>query len=417
MRIKKYTAESMKSALLQIKQDLGEDAMILKTRKIPKKIFALGAHDEIEVTAAVDDSAPRRPEVPPLQLSNTGVYGPTRRRTTQIPSASNLMHAPSAAGTGRNTGSTGTMERMKPERPIAREARDEELRLMELREDIREAKDLLRAILQTGETTAAGGFAGAWAVLYKRLIDAEVKPDLAKALLCEVKNAKADREARIEKRFVSVLGERFPVSGPITLHSGGPAIVAFVGPTGSGKTTTIAKIAAHYSLSAKKNVSIITADTYRIAAIEQIRAFADIVGIGLQVLFSPSEVREALAACANDDLVLVDTAGRSRRNSVHMKELGDFVAALKPHEIHCVLSAGTKDSDLRETIRRFGECGVNRLLFTKLDETERVGNIYNISAESGIPVSYFTVGQAVPDDIELAQPSRFVQRLWEGGSV
>jgi flagellar biosynthesis protein FlhF len=288
---------------------------------------------------------------------------------------------------------------------------------MELREDIREAKDLLRAILRTGETSAAGGFAGSWAVLYKRLVDAEVKPELANELLQQVKNAKADGEARIEKRFVSVLGERFAVSGPITLKNEGPTIAAFVGPTGSGKTTTIAKIAAHYALSAKKNVSIITADTYRIAAIEQIRAFADIVGISLQILFSPAEVRDALTACENDDLVLVDTAGRSRRNSVHMKELGEFVTALKPHEIHCVLSAGTKDSDLRQTIRRFGTCGVNRLLFTKLDETERVGNIYNISAESGIPVSYFTVGQSVPDDIELAQPSRFVQKLWEGGSV
>jgi flagellar biosynthesis protein FlhF len=190
--------------------------------------------------------------------------------------------------------------------------------------------------------------------------------------------------------------------------------VAFVGPTGAGKTTTLAKLAAHYALNKESSVSLISADTYRIAAIEQIRSFADIVNIGLQVIFSPGDVADALAACANNDFVFIDTAGRSPRDREQMKELDDVLAAFQPDEIHLVLSATTKESDLLHTIKQYRDRGVNRLLFTKLDETVRLGNVFDVVQTSAIPVSYLTFGQSVPDDIELAQPGRFIQRLWEG---
>jgi flagellar biosynthesis protein FlhF len=188
----------------------------------------------------------------------------------------------------------------------------------------------------------------------------------------------------------------------------------FVGPTGSGKTTTLAKLAAHACLQRKKKVSIITADTYRIAAIEQIRVFADIIKADLHVLFSPDEIPAAIQACASSDLVFVDTAGRSPHSMEHMEELKKYIDGLQPGEVHLVLSATTKDSDLRDSVERFRAVGANRLLFTKLDETRTVGNIYNTVNASGMPVSFLTSGQSVPDDIELAQPARFAQRLWEG---
>jgi flagellar biosynthesis protein FlhF len=193
-------------------------------------------------------------------------------------------------------------------------------------------------------------------------------------------------------------------------------VVAFVGPPGAGKTTTLAKLAAHCCINKGKSVSIITADTYRIAAIEQIRMFADIVKIGLQVVFSPDEIPQALEASSNSEVVFVDTAGRSQRNQEHMEDLRKFLDVLRPDEVHLVLSASTKDSDLLDTIRRYKNMSVNRLLFTKIDETVRLGNVLNVVSESGIPVSYFTMGQSVPDDIELAQAGKFVQQLWEGGA-
>jgi flagellar biosynthesis protein FlhF len=158
-------------------------------------------------------------------------------------------------------------------------------------------------------------------------------------------------------------------------------------------------------------VSIITADTYRIAAIEQIRAFADIVNVGLQIVFSPDEMQTALEECSDSDVIFVDNAGRSQRNKEHMEELRLLMDVLRPDETHLVLSATTKDSDLHDMINRYRNIKVNRLLFTKLDETTRLGNIFNIVSDLGIPVSYFTVGQSVPDDIEVADPGKFVTRL------
>jgi flagellar biosynthesis protein FlhF len=403
MRIKKYTASSMKEALLQIKQDLGEDAMILKTRKLPHKLFAMGAKEEIEVTAAIDDAAATTPQpLRPLAVRDPGVYSRPRslaKSTAAKPPAAMPQYPP-----------------RKPAEPVAAPATTpmDRLGLLEIKGDIREIRDFLKSIRQTGEIGSAGGFSGAWAALFKRMVDAEIQPAFAEKLIVEIKGQASVPESDIEKRFVEVLGGRFPVSGPLRGNLDGPVLVAFVGPTGAGKTTTLAKLAAHYALNKESSVSLISADTYRIAAIEQIRSFADIVNIGLQVIFSPGDVADALAACANNDFVFIDTAGRSPRDREQMKELDDVLAAFQPDEIHLVLSATTKESDLLHTIKQYRDRGVNRLLFTKLDETVRLGNVFDVVQTSAIPVSYLTFGQSVPDDIELAQPGRFIQRLWEG---
>lgn len=409
MRIKKYTASSMKEALLQIRQDLGEDAMILKTRKLPRKIFSLGDKATIEVTAAIDENASKQQTpFPPLKLSDTGIY--TRPKPQKKPSPDRpAPEMPPPAVPDREIKKTAPATHVS--------TMTDRFQFLELREDIHDMKALLASILATGETAAAGGFAGPWAVLYKRLIDSEIRQETAEDLIRRLKSTTDAPDKNINKKFISVLSESFPVAGPLPQKENGPLIVAFVGPTGAGKTTTIAKLAAYYSLNKNSIVSIITADTYRIAAIEQIRAFTEIIDIGLQVIFSPKEAYNAIESCGNDNIVFIDTAGRSQRNAEHMRELEEFLDALKPDEIHLVLSATTKDSDLKDTIKRYRDLRTNRLLFTKLDETARLGNVFNIVSKGGIPVSYLTSGQSVPDDIELAQPGRFVQRLLEGSSL
>jgi len=399
----------MKEALLQIKDDLGDNAMILKTRKIPRKMFALGEQAEIEVTAAVDDTTTSQPaSFQPIKVSETGVYSHPKMQKKTAAAKPALPDAlkPEAA-----------QNREQIQIAPRAEALTEQFNLVELRGDIREMKELLASILATGESSAAGGFAGPWAILYKRLVDSEISAEIAEDLIHKLKNTTDTPEKSINKKFISVLAESFPVSGPLTLKMDGPLVVAMVGPTGSGKTTTIAKLAAYYSMNKNNVVSIITADTYRIAAIEQIRTFAEIVGIGVQVVFSPEEVADALAACENDDIVFVDTAGRSQRNTEHMRELETFLEALKPDETHLTMSATTKDSDLKDIIKRYKDLKINRLLITKLDETTKLGNVFNVVSKAGIAASYFTAGQSVPDDIELAQPVRFVQRLLEGSSL
>lgn len=410
MRIKKYKAESMKEALLQIKQDLGEDAMILKTRQIPKKIFSMGDKGGIEVTAAIDDNAASpKPQLPPLNIkSNTGVYGPPRGRSNTTTSTPVI---PPSEIPKPTTPASGPVSRR--EHP----ALGERFQLLELRDDIAEMKKLLASILATGETKAAGGFAGPWAILYKRLADSEISHDIATSLINRLKSVTDSPGKDINQKFINELKNSFPVTGAFKLKEDGPLIVAFVGPTGVGKTTTLAKLAAFYSLTGKYQVSLITADTYRIAAIDQIKAFAEIVDIGLQVVFSSEEVHEALVSCENDDIVFIDTAGRSQQNTEHMSDLDDLLKKIEPDETHLVLSATTKTSDLNDMVKRYNSLGVNRLLFTKLDETGRLGNVFNVVSSSGIPVSYVTTGQSVPDDIEVARSGRFVQKLLEGSSL
>lgn len=425
MRIKKYTASSMKEALLKIKEELGEDAMILKTSKLPKKMFSFGEQPGIEVTAALDETAQKKPSrFPPIQVTDPGVYSYpgkpqkapvvkpesvlpppriTKREDVNLPKKDDLRIAPLPPEPSAPSKSSGPMT--------------DRFHFPELHEDLMEMKKLLASILATGESTAAGGFAGPWAILYKRLIDSEIKQNLALDLIQKLKNTTDDPEESINKKFIAVLKESFPVSGPLVLKKDGPLVVAMVGPTGAGKTTTIAKLAAYCSIYKENTVSIITADTYRIAAIEQIRTFAEIVDIGLQVIFSPEEAHDVLGGCENDDVVFIDTAGRSQRNNEHMRELEKYLEVMKPDEIHLVLSATTKDSDLQDVIKRYRDLNTNRLLFTKLDETAKLGNVFNTVCTGGIPVSYLASGQSVPEDIELAQPGRFVRRLLEGSSL
>ncbi len=407
MRIRKYTATSMKEALIQIKQDLGEEAMILKTRKIPKKMFGLGAQDEIEVTAAIDDTAQGEQPLKPIRVESPGTYMRPRPK-----SPGELPVYPEKIQAGSPT-LTRVASPVLSKFSLADESDSKNREIVELRREISELKDVVRSIARPAEGAAAGGFTGVWAMLYKRLLEAEIKPLIAHELIEEMRSQKG-ADQNVEKRFITVLRDHFKVSAPVSdTAREGPRVVAFVGPTGAGKTTSLAKLAAHYCLEREKKVSIITADTYRIAAIEQIRAFADIVNIGLQVIFSAEEARDALRSCENDDLVFVDTAGRSQRNTEHMRELEEVLAAISPHETHLVLSATTKDSDLMDVIKRYRSYGINRLLFTKLDETVQVGNIFNVTYKSEMSVSFFSTGQSVPDDIERAQSNRFVQWLWE----
>ncbi|MCL2690003.1 MAG: flagellar biosynthesis protein FlhF [Chitinispirillia bacterium] len=455
MRIKKYVAKSMREALLQIKEELGEDAIILKTTKLQKKVFGIGGPDEIEVTAAVDEEAAARktasqsaPAYTPLHLTgDTGVYN--RPRTSPNPLGIGPAIPEPAAPNIRPYFQRQTYP--KSRREILEEQQDaqaskakaeEEIRA--LKSDMQELKDLVKSVLANTLSNNANAKAqnerpetahsapsinqqippssidaamnmpagdGAWNLFVKLLVDSEVKPEIAKRLVSSISGNFSDAE--FENKLAATLGSQFPVSGPLRLKKGQPLVVAFVGPTGSGKTTTLAKLAAHCCLSKNKKISIITADTYRIAAIEQIRTFAEIVKVGLQVIFSPDEIGAALNECEGSDVIFVDTAGRSQRNKEHMEELRILLETLRPDETHLVLSATTKDSALSEMVRNYSSIKANRLLFTKLDETAKLGNIFNAVSEAGIPVSYFTTGQSVPDDIELAQAGKFVKRLME----
>ena len=181
-----------------------------------------------------------------------------------------------------------------------------------------------------------------------------------------------------------------------------PTVVALVGPTGVGKTTTIAKLAANFALFEGKSVGLITIDTYRIAAVEQLKTYSEIINLPIEVVYTAADFKRALQNLSNKQLILIDTAGRSQKNKQQIRELKHFFNGRPLNETHLVLSANTKLEDLLETADSFKELNVNRLIFTKLDETNSLSNVVEVAERLQIPLSYVTTGQSVPEDIEVA---------------
>ncbi len=200
-------------------------------------------------------------------------------------------------------------------------------------------------------------------------------------------------------------------TAPIEVKKGQRRIIALVGPTGVGKTTTLAKLAAHFTLDRGLNVALITSDTFRIAAIEQLRTYADILGVPIYAVDRPEEAAQALLETKEKDLVLVDTGGRNFRDEARMAELRELLAVLRPDETHLVTSLNTNPRDAFDALDSFLPLGVNRLTFTKLDETTSPGLILNLKLRTEAPVGYLTHGQSVPNDIIPADEADFTKIL------
>ena len=195
------------------------------------------------------------------------------------------------------------------------------------------------------------------------------------------------------------------------MASGRCRVVALVGPTGVGKTTTIAKLAANFRLRDKWNVGLITVDTYRIAAVEQLRTYADIIDLPMQVVSTPREMREAVDRFSQMDLILVDTAGRSPRDEIKIRELRTLLSEARADEVHLVLSSAASAASLTVTAERFAPAGATALILTKLDEASGLGHLLPIVRGARLPLSYLTNGQNVPDDIESVDVRRLAQSV------
>ena len=212
-------------------------------------------------------------------------------------------------------------------------------------------------------------------------------------------------------RVAEYLEAEISVSGPIMTDANKCRVVALVGPTGVGKTTTIAKLAANYRLREKRRVGLITVDTYRVAAVEQLRTYADIIDLPMEVVATPREMREAVARMNHLDLVLMDTAGRSPRDEVRIQELKSMLSEAEPDEVHLVLSSTGGAKSLIDTAERFADVGTTSLLMTKLDEAHSLGHLVSVVRSVPLPVSYLTDGQNVPDDIQVARSGAMASML------
>ena len=202
--------------------------------------------------------------------------------------------------------------------------------------------------------------------------------------------------------LINYLNEHIKFSDGVKLNRHGVRIAALLGTTGVGKTTTLAKIAAKFVLEQKTNVALITADTYRISAVEQLKTYSDILELPLEIVYSPSELASALERHRDKELILIDTAGRSQHNEYQMRELEEFLRVNPRIEKHLVISATTKFTDARQIMNKFSKVEPDRIIFTKIDETGSLGIIINLLRDNKYSLSYLTTGQSVPDDIERA---------------
>ena len=252
-------------------------------------------------------------------------------------------------------------------------------------------------------------------VVFADLIEAEVDEEVARQLIDDVREGASAEElsdpALVRLRIMQRLEQEIAAAGPIRVTPGQRSVVALVGPTGVGKTTTVAKLAANFRLREKRRVGLITVDTYRIAAVEQLRTYADIIDLPMEVVSTPREMREAAARLADLDLVLVDTAGRSPRDEVRIQELKSMLAEAKPEEVHLVLSAVAGARNLVTTAEKFASVGVTSLTLTKLDEATGLGHLLTLLRQHQRPISYLTNGQNVPDDICVARSHELARML------
>ncbi|GFO70855.1 hypothetical protein GMLC_44340 [Geomonas limicola] len=245
---------------------------------------------------------------------------------------------------------------------------------------------------------------GPLAELARTLRDEELAPETVELLIGELAGAAeagADL-ATLKTQLVENLAARIKCSGSLRMKKTGPRIMAIVGPTGVGKTTTIAKLAAMYALNRGASVALVTTDNFRVGAIEQLKTYAKIMDLPLEVAANEQELAKVLARHSDKDLILVDTTGRSHKDSERLGELRAFLECHPAIETYLCMSATTRGRELDEIVATFGGLPISKLLFTKLDESESYGCIVNTHLKHKLPISYLTTGQKVPEDIEVA---------------
>ncbi|MBI5365470.1 MAG: AAA family ATPase, partial [Planctomycetes bacterium] len=247
-------------------------------------------------------------------------------------------------------------------------------------------------------------------LVYCQLLDSGLAQGITREI-CDRLHARAEangfkgaQELRAAAR--ALLAERLPTAGPIAVTPGRPRMVALVGPTGVGKTTTIAKLAGNFVLKEGRQVELATLDNFRIAASDQLRKMAELMEIRLHVIDPEKDPPAVLKALKRKDVVLLDTAGRSPNDQERLDELLPFLEAARPDEVHLVLSATTHPDNLIDMAHKFALCRFTRVILTKLDEAARLGPVVDVLARMRVPISYVTTGQGIPRDIEVADAAR-----------
>ncbi|NMA62697.1 MAG: flagellar biosynthesis protein FlhF [Syntrophomonadaceae bacterium] len=411
MKIRRFVADSFQKAMYMAKRELGQDALIIHTRKFKQGGF-LGffAKPRVEITVAVDEemleqnSEPAEPE--PGADSNTApeISAYETQQDEDKPSAVGEQFAAASDNV-----------------PIPLPDAGDETPAQPILEELQLVKEMVAEMnCKLNSNNRLQSYPRHLQQMYNSLVNHRVEEKLAVEIINRVRLSLSQQEQLLEPERAREMCLQIIVSmirkpWPIELNQGRPRVVAMVGPTGVGKTTTIAKLAANFALLEKKQVGLVTLDTYRIAAVEQLRTYAEIIGIPLEVAFRARELGEALHKLRHRDLILLDTAGRNPRDQRQISELGEFIQVSKPDEVMLVLNTNTHTSDLLDIYRRFNVIKIDKVIFTKVDESEYHGQILNVLYNTRTNLAYITNGQNVPDDIEVPDPIHLAQLILEEG--
>lgn len=366
MLIRKYVVDNMNEALTKIRNDLGKDAVIISQRKIKKPGFkGFFSSKQIEVTAACENSSNKV-----TKRNNNFKYSKDANMQESIKNIKEMLIQ-----------KEGLNNKVINEQKSVVKNGENINKVSKLENQIESMKGLLNEVVKN--TTKEED----------KLLTLMKDLDIDLEFYDEIKE-KISHD-NLKESFRNVIKESIEISNDDLKGN-----VVLVGPTGVGKTTTIAKLAGRLSLIEKKKVGLITIDTYRIGAVEQLKTYAEIMNIPFKVVITTKEMEEAVKSMEDCDVVLIDTTGRSSKNTMQLSELRAFIEKAKPDCVSVVISATTKNKDIKTILDGYGNLNYDKVIITKLDETTTYGSLFNIEKRAKKPLKFITIGQNVPDDIK-----------------
>lgn len=421
MTIKKFQGKTEEEATLKAKQEFGAGTVIMNVKEVkPKGLFKAFKNSTYEVTAAMEEKEktvlPRAQEVP-----KPGKIDFSADEAIQIP-----RPEPEKEEKPKNEAVMAENIWASLEEKMKNESKKEAIMENNLEEKLESLQNFLEKKLapeepkeeEPEEEPEDEGFKFL-KMIYSVLLENEVDEKYVNQIMDEVETVWKNGSS-VDHMLSSIYQKmilKFGQPQPIELTENKPKLVFFVGPTGVGKTTTIAKIASRFKVEKGKKVALMTADTYRIAAAEQLRTYANILDTPIKVVYSSDELNDTLKEWKEYDLILVDTAGLSHKNEEQRNDTKNLITGVSEEyekEVYLVLSATTKYRDLKEIADAYKEDFIFKLIFTKLDETTCYGNILNMKLYTRADLSYVTYGQNVPEDIEVFNMQKNVKILLGG---
>ena len=406
MNLQTFKASTMAEALGQVKHVMGHDAVILHTRTYHTRyMLGLRRREIVEITAGRGNGLrPRRSGVaaaarPAQQANLDQPVFPPKPMLAMSAQPTTVVRDPVANG------------RSILEQPAAGTAV-----MLNLTQEMATLKGMVKTLHNEIRHTQAPQVPEELFEHYLGLVQNQVAEELAGEIVKTLqKNLRPEHLSQpqfVREKMAEQLEKLLPTSGPIVRTKAvGPHVVALIGPTGVGKTTTLAKLAANLKLREKHRVGLITLDTYRIAAVDQLKKYADIIGSPLRVVGNIEDLKDAIAQMSDCDFVLIDTAGRSPNDALKLNELKGLLESIKPDEVHLVISSTADQRSVELAVTKFSDVRVDKIIFTKIDEAACVGTVLNVVRKVNKQLSYITTGQDVPDDIEVGRGRRLAQLI------